>query len=232
MRTIHISNDKKRDAQVGFEFNRRKPSVQYKAQNGRDFSNARYLKSTIETELANIEKKYEDVATAMIEGDPEVDTELVGRKLEDLKKVYLTSNEQVAHSVTLTEHIYGTDGTEKSSRPLVATESNINLDDYPIRWTGKMFPKADAMRKFVFTRSYQIRHVNGLTFDFLYDMAKKLDESKSMMLVGGGEKGVGPLVMSGNGTPYRAFLEGRVDGEKYALILHLTNLELKAIEIA
>jgi hypothetical protein len=29
---------------------------------------------------------------------------------------------------------------------------------------------------------------------------------------------------------YRAFLEGRVDGDKYALILRLTNMELKSID--
>ena len=57
----------------------------------------------------------------------------------------------------------------------------------------------------------------------------KLAEADSMMLVGGGQKGVEPLVMSNGGTPYRAFLEGRVEGDRYALILRLTNMELKSI---
>ena len=35
--------------------------------------------------------------------------------------------------------------------------------------------------------------------------------------------------MSNGGTSYRAFLEGRVDGDRYALILRLTNLELKPL---
>jgi hypothetical protein len=35
--------------------------------------------------------------------------------------------------------------------------------------------------------------------------------------------------MANGGTPYRAFLEGRVDGDKYALILRLTNMELKSL---
>jgi len=50
-----------------------------------------------------------------------------------------------------------------------------------------------------------------------------------MMLLGGGAKGNEPIVMAGGGTPYRAFLEGRVDGDKYALILRLTNMELKSV---
>ena len=76
--------------------------------------------------------------------------------------------------------------------------------------------------------SYQVQHVNGLTYDFLFDMAKKLADA--MMLVGGGQKGIEPLVMANGGTPYRTILEGRVDGDKYALILRLTNMELKSIE--
>ena len=61
-------------------------------------------------------------------------------------------------------------------------------------------------------------------------MAKKLAEADAMMLVGGGPKGTDPIVMANGGTPYRAFLEGRVDSDKYALILRLTNMELKSVE--
>jgi hypothetical protein len=49
------------------------------------------------------------------------------------------------------------------------------------------------------------------------------------MLITAGAKGNEPLVMSKGSTPYRAFLEGRVQGDSYALILRLTNLELKEI---
>ena len=232
IRTIHLSNEKKRDAQVGFEQKRQKSAVCYRTPDGKEYSNVRFLKSTIDTEPRDLTAQFPDVAAALVEGDPEVDMELVGRRLEELKKVFLTPEEKVAHAVTLVEHIFEPNGTEKASRPQAATEANINLDAMPIRWTGKLFPKSAALRKFVFARSYQIRHVNGLTFDFLYDIAKNLAESKSMVLVGGGEKGVGPLVLSANGTPYRAFLEGRVDGEKYMLILRLTNMELKALPTA
>jgi len=34
-------------------------------------------------------------------------------------------------------------------------------------------------------------------------------------------------VFSQGGEPYRGFLEGRIDGDRYCLILHLTNLEVK-----
>ncbi len=48
------------------------------------------------------------------------------------------------------------------------------------------------------------------------------------MLIGTGKKGVQPLIFQAGGLPYRVFLEGRINGETYTLIMHLTNLELKA----
>ena len=38
--------------------------------------------------------------------------------------------------------------------------------------TGKKIPKAQAVTKFVFKRSLQVRHVDGLTFDYLYAIAR------------------------------------------------------------
>jgi len=67
-----------------------------------------------------------------------------------------------------------------------------------------------------------------LTFSFLFDLAKQLNENEALMPVGAGEKGNQPLIMSDGGKPYRAFLEGRVRGDSYCLILHLTDQELKA----
>ena len=49
-----------------------------------------------------------------------------------------------------------------------------------------------------------------------------------MMLVGSGAKGTNPIILNAGGVPYRGFLEGRIDGERYCLILHLSNMELKA----
>jgi hypothetical protein len=48
------------------------------------------------------------------------------------------------------------------------------------------------------------------------------------MLVGAGPKSNLPLVFQRGGTPYRGFLEGRTQGERYMLALHLSNMELKA----
>lgn len=230
MRAIHLSNEKKRDAQVGYDSKTAKTTLYYKTADGGSTINERYLKFTQGTSVETLTAQNgADLTEAILSGDPEIDMEMEGRKLSELKKVFLNPAGKVAYSVTLTEHIFLPDGTEKGTRPQTQNPANISLDDLPLRWTGKLFPKSDALRKFVFTRSYQVCHVNGLTYDFLYEMAKTLAEKKSLMLIGAGEKGVGPLVFTKGGTSYRAFLEGRVDGDKYMLILRLTNLELKEL---
>ena len=233
MRKIHISNEVKRDAEVAFGTTFRRQKTIYKTESGSTTISERRLRATMATTDSALVAAYGDaLADALIAGDPDVDMELMGRKLEGLKRVYITADQKVAYGVTLSEHVFLADGTEKEVRPESTTTANIALDGVPLRWTGKLIPKDKAVRMFIFKKSYQVQHINGLTYDFLYDMAKKLADANAMMLVGAGAKGVEPLVMSNGGTPYRAFLEGRVDGDKYALILRLTNLELKGIPTA
>jgi hypothetical protein len=231
MRKINLSNDSKRDAEVAYGTSFHRPSPVYKTADGKRGQSERRVKATMGTTDEALLAQYgEGLADALIAGDPEIDLERFGLKVEGVKKVYITPGQKVAYGVTLNEHVYLPDGTEKEVRPEQNTTANISTDGIPIRWTGKLIPREKAMRMFMFKKSYQIQHVNGLTYDFLFDMAKKLAEADTMMLVGGGQKGIDPLVMANGGTPYRAFLEGRVDGDKYALILRLTNMELKAIE--
>ena len=229
-RKFNISNAERRDAEVAFDQKSTRVKTVFRTSAGSDTHSEKRLRSTMETEQDVLLGRFGDtIAEALIAEDPEIDKERVGLKLEGLKKVFLTPEGKVAYGVTLTEHVYNPDGSEKEIRPETTTSGNIAIDGMPVRWTGKMMSKADAIRRFVFKKSYQLRHVNGLTFDFLQAMAKKLSDAGAMMLVGGGTKGVGPLVMTTGGTPYRAFLEGRTQGDSYALILRLTNLELKSL---
>jgi hypothetical protein len=111
-------------------------------------------------------------------------------------------------------------------RPREKPSQNIN-SDIPVNWTGKFIKKEDAVKRFVFTNTKQLVHINGLTFDFLYDMAKTLAAKDSMLLLRAGEKADEPIVMNRGGKPYNAFLEGRVKGDGYCLLLHMSNMELK-----
>ena len=158
--------------------------------------NERRVRATMNTTDEALLAQYgEELADTLIAGDPEVDMEQFGLKVEGLKKVFVTPAQKVAYGVTLSEHVFLADGTEKEVRPEQTTTANIALDGLPLHWTGKLIPP-EGMRMFMFKKSYQVQHVNGLTYDFLFNMAKKLADADAMMLVGGGQKGIEPIVMA------------------------------------
>ena len=226
--SINISNQKNRDAVVATEALIPHRSVRYLNEKGRPVSTKKLLKTDVEHDLPALlkkSKKIEKVASAIIKGDPEIDIESFGMFLSDLSRVYVTAK-GIVHLIEEIEVIYNPDGTERERRPRIKEPQNMN-GEFPMRWTGKFIKKEDAIHKFVFTNKKQLVHVNGLTFDFLYEMAKELAEKDALLLLRGGEKGNEPLIMNRGGKPYNAFLEGRIKGNAYCLILHLSNMELK-----
>lgn len=232
MRGIHIANAKRRDAEVAFEARAERRNIRTVLKDGRDKINVRVLKSTVDIDEQTLARQFgswHDVAAVLIEADPEMDYEIIGKKLTHTHRVWVDKEDRIAYRVNLFRTVFNPDGTERERRDVNKLPSNVDAES-PLRWTGKLFAREEAVRRFVFTRSYQIRHINGATFDFLYAMAKELDEKDSLVLLGGGAKGNEPLLLSRGGQPYRGFLEGRVKGEKYILILHLTDIELKAPE--
>lgn len=230
MRAINISNARTRNAQVALDVKGCRSGVTMVHPRGLELRNVRMLKFTPATSTESLLGHYgAELTDHIIHNDVEVDSEREGMYLYRTKKVFLRSGFNVARRVSRSRVFFSPEGTEKEVRPFRTTEANINVD-HPLRWTGKLVPKAKAVRMFAFSRTYQVCHINGLTFDFLYDIARELAESDSLLLLGSGAKGAGPVVMSAGGTPYRAFLEGRVDGtDRYCLLLHLTNIELKSL---
>ncbi len=229
MRKIHISNEKKRDAEVGFLIKGVKSRTSQVLENGGEFNNIRVLRSTLNVDIGDLSEKFEqlnDLGEEIIKGDPEIDMEKMGMFIKHTRRIYLDNKRKICYRLKFEEIIKEPDGTEKERKPLTFKDANI-ANEFPVRWTGKLIPKKKAVSMFVLSRKYQLQHVNGLTYDFLYDMAKKLHEADSLMFLGGGEKGNEPLVFSHGGLAYRAFLDGRIEEQKYCLILHLTNLELK-----
>ena len=117
------------------------------------------------------------------------------------------------------------DGSEVERKDPVATETNVDGDTSALDRSEN--PIADAVRRFLFKRIISLSHSDGVTYDYLYAMAKELEDSGSVMLIGAGEKGTGPPIFQSNGRPYRGFLSGRTDGKKYQLHLLLSDMELK-----
>lgn len=233
-KAIHIANAKKRDAEVAIEQQVCRSAVKTVLPSGEDKTTVKLLKNTIgysyDILLEKFDGKQSELEKALIISDPEIDREAIGRILRHTHKLYIDQDNHIAYRLNLYRVVYNPKGEEIARHDINKLPANINAD-LPIRWTGKRFDKSVIIRKFVFTRKYQIRHINGVTFDFLYQMAKDLQDSNSLVLVGAGKKGTDPILVTRGGQPYRGFLEGRADQNRYALILHLSDIELKGIEL-
>lgn len=229
MPNINLTDSRKRDAVVKAESVRIFEPVRYVGPKGGRCYTRRVLKATTEHDYETLLEQAgspEKLGEQLVKGDPEVDMEIFGTTLWDLSRVYTGPEDKLVFSVEQFEIVKDPFGKLKERRPREREEANVD-SDVPLKWTGTMLPKAEAYRKFVFSSKLQIVHVNGLTFDFLYDIAKELHEAKSFMLLGGGRSGKQPLVFRRGSVPYRGFLEGRIEGNKYILLLHLSNMELK-----
>lgn len=232
VRKLHLANSAGRDATVAMETAKAPPGNKL-GHPELELTFHQYLAAGPEGLHEPLAEKYgEDYGAQLIEGDPDVDTELVGRALGRTSPVYLSSTGEVLYATPeVVEVIFAPSGEERDRRAPTDTEANVN-DQMPVKWTGRAMAKRDVVRRFAFKRSLVLQHVDGLTYDYLYAMAKELADKGEVVLIGGGPKGREPLVFQINGTPYRGFLEGRVDGERYKLLLHLSNLELKIPEEA
>lgn len=233
MKAIHLANSKKRDAEVAVEQIVRRSSVRTMLPGGEEKSNVRLLKNTVDYEFSALLEQFggelSSLEDALISSDPDVDTENTGKILRRTHKLYVDQNDNIAYRLNLYQVVYSPDGTERERNDINRLPANVNTG-IPIKWTGKRFSKSEALRKFVFSRKYQLRHINGVTFDFLYNMARELQDSRSLVLVGAGTRGAEPILLTRGGQPYRGFLEGRAEKDRYALILHLSDIELKPLQ--
>lgn len=243
LRYIKLANKKNRDAEVTFRSLNPKPSVKMVQESGEQVVNKRVVKGTSKNSTQTLLNKYNEkpklgqdfklqlasrLAEDIISADPEIDMELAGKFIDDVSRVFINESEKPVFAVKKTEKIFSPKAELKQEREPKYNECNI-LDENMVKWTGKLMPKSKIYNKLVFNKKYQIKHINGLTYDFLFDMAKELSDKDVLMMMGVGASGKEPLIMNDGGKPYRAFLEGRIKADKYCLILHLTDQELKPL---
>jgi hypothetical protein len=230
MGNINLTNSRSRDAMVNTEGVRAMLKVRLLDEKGRQAIPSRVLRATVERDLEALVKRAggpDGVAPLLVKEDVEIDFETYGAMLRDTSRVYVDPDGRIVHKVQEWEIVRNVDGTEKERRPRKTPNQNVSSET-PLKWSGKLMKKSEVFNKYVFVMKQQVVHINGLTYDFLYEMAKDLESKDSLMVLGGGPKSNQPLVFQRGGTPYRGFLEGRTQGDKYCLILHLSNLELKA----
>ena len=230
LKEIHIANEKSRDANVRFVslIKEADPKFAYK---GKNIKNSRLLINSEENSDSNLIKNYKDsLAEKILKEDVDLDIEYAGKFIGDIDRILFNSKDEILYTAPeLKEVFFNKEGEETKKQSPKEIIPNVRDDTPPLKWTGKFFKREEVLTKFVITKSIQLRHIDGLTFEFLYDMAKTLDDKKSLMFVGGGKSGKDPLIFQTNGNPYRGFLDGRVNKKQYQLILRLSNMELKKI---
>jgi hypothetical protein len=225
MRTISFGDDEGRYSLVGIRpcFTTKeyvkKPDIK------------RVIKSTYKTDgnvlLSKFNNNKVTLAHEIIENDSDIDFYEEGLEIDYLKQIYLSSDNKIINSVSYEEQVYNSDGELVEKRNYEKTEGNIHDENFPIRMSGLSIPISEALRRYVFSHHYQLIHTNGLTFDFLYKIAKRLSNEKCLMYVGGGVEGKDPVVLIKGGKRYQAFLSGNVVFSNYRLCLHFTNIDLE-----
>lgn len=229
MPEINITNSSGRDAIIAAGSVTARKQIRWVDKQSRQASSVRLVKTTIEHDLNALTDKFGDlteVSRALISGDPDVDLDNSGRLLRETSRVYIGAKGQIVHNVRFWEIVKNADGTVRERRARKLADPNL-AGELPLRWSGVFIPRDQAIRKFVFSGKMQLQHINGLTYDFLFGMAKELEERNALMLLGAGPKSNQPLILRRGGSPYRGFLEGRTQDDKYCLVLHFSNLELK-----
>lgn len=232
-KVVSIADAKRRDAEIQLESPKSgERGGQASARDGTPLHVERLVKSTEKTTYDALLRGAGDdakLAESLIAADPEIDRDRVGRRLGRASRVHVAPDGQVLYAVRFLQVIVGPDGVEKSRADFIDVEATVGETLPPIPWTGRLLPIDEVVKKFALVRAQQLRHVNGLTFDFLHEMAAHLEREGKMLMVGAGPKGQKPLIFQTNGTPYRGFLHGVTDGPRYRLVLHLSNLELRGL---
>ena len=181
LKEIHISNEKKRDANVRFVslIKENDPKLAYK---GKSIKNSRLLISSDETSEESLINKYKSkLAENILNNDVDIDIEYTGKFIGDTDRILFNSKNEILYSPPkIKEVLFNKDGKEIKKQDPKEIVPNVRDDTPPLKWTGKFFKREEVLKKFVINKSIQLRHTDGLTFEFLYDMAKTLDNKTSL----------------------------------------------------
>jgi len=174
----------------------------------------------------------ENLAQHLKESDIDIDIELAGRKIKKTTRITVGEQYEPVYNYIMFDILQLSDGSSQE-RPHLRTIGNIN-SEIPVRITDELLDPNLLILTYVFRKSYYIVHNNGVTYKFLYELAEKLHNEKKFARIDSFNpetKKREPLVLYDGGRKFpRAFLEGRVKDDTYALILHLSDQELRIPE--
>lgn len=175
--------------------------------------------------LAIVQPPLQDVnAEEILTSDAELNLLQSGQILEETTRAYLNSQGQVVGDFQKIAIQLDPKGNEVSRKPKVSRLANIN-DLNPVE-VIQTVPVQALLKKYAIKRIYQLAHTDGVQFDFLYQLAKHLSESKKAGLLAVGQKKL-PLIFKNEGVPYRCALYGQTQNNTYKLLLLILGQELK-----
>jgi len=228
-RRIWLADHRGRNAVVALVSRQRNGETQYADAHGSPVRFCRVVKGTEATGWERLRAQHGDpelIAQALLTGNPEVDVETVGREVGPCDRVFIDGQGKPLYSARPVEVLYDGSGVETARRDPVEVPANLAPDAPPF-WSGKLLSRDEAVRRYAFTRAWQVRHTNALEYDFLFGLAAYLEQQNSLALVGSGHRGTGPLITARNATPMKGLLDGRTRRDQYLLVLHLAAFELR-----
>jgi len=166
----------------------------------------------------NIEKK-KDLYNELQETDDDIDMEECGRYIEKKRKIVVDDNHNIVFNYRMIKKLTSPEGLEKE-KIFDETIANINIADNPLIISNKNWvSKEELFKKYIFNKNYFIKHLNREQFDSLYKLAEVIAYDRE-------EKKRKPLFLLTRGKGYpKAYLEGRINNNKFCLILHLSDRE-------
>jgi hypothetical protein len=152
MAEINLTDSRGRDAVVAAESVSIPLEYRWIDSDGAQAGTRKILKATMAQSLDALVAEsggFDELGEQLLKGDPEIDLELFGSYLEDTARVYVDQKKAIVHKITVWDVEREPDGTEKERRPKKAEEQNVATET-PLKWTGKLFKKADVFNRFVF----------------------------------------------------------------------------------
>jgi len=200
----------------------------FRSLNGKKVSRKRIL--IFDSNLRDEELlKKENLNELLRDKDCDVDIEVAGKIINKSIRIIVDKDMKPVYSYREYEILIQPDGTRKEKIHSIRYP-NLN-EEFPVKISDKLIDPIDIVKNYIISHSFFITHTDGVTYKFLYEIAKNLsNEKKFARLISYDpiSKKPSPLILREGGKPFAGiFLEGRIKGDEYCLILHLSEQELK-----
>jgi len=194
---------------------------------GLDVQPARWIHTTDATSTAALVAHYGDgLADVIIEGDPDIAIDSVGCPVVGATQTWLDGDGSASpFPLQVCDVRFDAAGAEVGRREPRDERGNIQAGVF---MTAGRMSLAEMVSGYVVSKTLQVLAEDAAGHAWCHALARRLSDARAVTLctAAAGE----PLVLQTGGRPYRGYLEGRVDGERWKLLLHLSAQELRTPE--